>query len=223
MDRYDSVKLLTPTPSAEDFAAEMRQFVIEQGDGRTSGTSQRYVQVADDLSSFLARVDVGPWLGPELAAHLEAQRRQLGADAFLSVLGLASFIRVLPAFVADPWLPPAGAQRRTHRAVVRRLMTFLRLHASQRACLRVDDFRAIGKALGHAYSRDYAESTVGRTGIVTCTVTLDLVEHLVDRLLEDVTDGKHETLDEAVAARLNPVQVTVWQEPEDHWGYGAGW
>lgn len=222
MNRPDS-DLITSAPWAHDFAAGMRQFIIDKGDGRTDETVQRYVQVADDLSSFLADVDVGPWLGAELAAYLDAQRRELGADALLSSLGLASFIRVLPAFLADPWLPPPGAHRRTHRVVVRRLMTFLRLQASQRGCLHRGDFQAIDKALGHAYSLDYGDPTVGRSGMVTCTVTLDLVEHLVDRLLEDVTGGRHETLDEAIAARLNPVQVTVWREPEDHWDYRGGW
>jgi hypothetical protein len=200
----------------------MRQFILEQSEGRSAASVRRYVGVADDLSSFLARVDVGRWLGAELAAHLEVRRRELGADAFMATLGLASFIRVLPAFLADPWLPPPGAQRRTHRAVVRRLKTFLRLHASQRGCLRRDDFAAIDKALGHAYSLEDAGPAAGRVGMVTCTVTLDLVEHLVDRLLEDVTDGKHETLDDAVAARLNPIQVTVWREPE-HRDHGGGW
>lgn len=223
MDRHEAVKLSATTPSGEDFTAEMRQFIVDQGEGRTSETMQRYVQVADELSSFLANADVGPWLGAELAAHLDFQRRELGADALLSSLGLASFIRVLPAFVADPWLPPPGVQRRTHRTAVRRLMTFLRLHASQRGCLRRDDFRAIDKAVGHAYSQDYADPVAGRTGMVTCTVTLDLVEHLVDRLLEEVTEGRHETLDEAIAARLNPVQVTIWREPDDHWDYRGGW
>jgi hypothetical protein len=76
-------------------------------------------------------------------------------------------------------------------------MTFLRMRAAQRGCLHRADFPALDKALGHA-----------------CTVTINLVEHLVDRLLEDVTDGRHETLDEAIAARLNTVQVTVWRDPD---------
>jgi hypothetical protein len=222
MDRLDSGSLIVDVRSAHDFAAGMRQFIIDQGDARTDETAQRYVQVADDLSSFLGAVDVGPWLGAELAGYLDSQRHELGADALLSSLGLASFLRVLPAFLADPWLPPPGAQRRTHRVAVRRLKTFLRLEASQQGCLHRRDFEAIDKALGHADWRDRADPTVGRTGTVTCTVTLDLVEHLVDRLLEDITDGRHETLDEAIAARLNPVQVTVWREPEDHWSY-RGW
>ncbi len=221
MDLHDSGTPIATTRWSEAFAAEMRQFIIDQSEGRSDETEQRYAAVADDLSAFVAHVDVGPWLGAELGAHLEAQRREIGADALLSSLGLMSFVRVFPAFLADPWLPPPGAQRRTHRAVARRLKTFLRLEASRRGCLHRDDFRAIDKALGCAYSLDDADPRPGRTGMVTCTVTLDLVEHLVDRLLEDVTDGKHETLDEAVAARLNPVQVTVWREPDDPWDYGG--
>lgn len=221
MDRSGTVT--AAARPVQDLAAKMRQFIIDQGDGRTDETVQRYVLVADDLSRFLANVDVGPWLGTELAAYLDAQRRELGADALLYSLGLASFIRVLPAFLAAPWLPPPGAHRRTHRVVVRRLKTFLRLEASQRGCLHHADFQAIDKALGHSDSQDYADPTRGRTGMVTCTVTLDLVEHLVDRMLEDVTGGSHESLDEAIAARLNPVQVTVWREPEERWDYRGGW
>ncbi len=223
MDRLESVYVTATPSSGQDLAAEMRQFVIDQSEGRNEETVQRYVQVADDLSSFTANVDVGPRLGAELAAHLATQRREVGDEALLSSLGLVSFIRVFPAFLAAPWLPPPGAQRRTHRAVARRLQTFLRLAASQRSCLQRDDFRAIDKAVGHAYSQDDAAPPLARTGMVSCTVTLDLVEHLVDRLLEDVTDGRHESLDEAIAARLNPVQVTVWREPEDHGDYRGGW
>ncbi len=195
----------------------MRQFIIDQGDGRTAETQDRYRQVADDLARFLATVDVAPWLGVEMAAYLERQREHLGRDALLTSLGLMSLIRVLPAFVAAPWLPSVMAQRRTHRAAVRALMTFLRLRASLEDCFRREDFRVIDKALGTAYSSDYTQPLTVQTGTVSCTVTLDLVEHLVDRLLEEVTDGRHDTLDQAVAARLNPVQVTVWREP----GYGG--
>lgn len=221
MHRDDTLKL-AHAQSAEDIAVAMRQFIVDQAHGRSAETVQRYIRVADDLSSFLAGVDAAPWLGAELAAHLDRERRH-STDALISSLGLASFIRVLPAFVADPWLPAPGAQRRTHRAVVRRLMTFLRLHAAQRRCLRADDFRALDKAIGHAYSRDRAEPFQGRTGMVTCTVTLDLVEHLVDRLLESVIDGTFETLDQAIAARLNPVRVTVWREPDDPWEARDRW
>lgn len=205
--------IVSTTPPPDDLAVAMRQFLIDQGEGRTPETQQRYVQVADDLALFLATVDVRPWLGAEMAAYLERQREHLGGDALLNSLGLMSFIRVLPAFVAAPWLPSVTAQRRTHRAAVRALKTFLRLRASLEDCFRKDDFRVVDKALGTAYSSDYAQPLAGRKGTVSCTVTLDLVEHLVDRLLEEVTDGRHDTLDEAVAARLNPVQVTVWREP----------
>ncbi|WP_159538815.1 hypothetical protein [Aeromicrobium sp. 9AM] len=214
--------MIATAPSAHDLALGMRQFIIDQAGGRTGETVERYVRAADDLEAFMNSVDVESWLGAEIAAHLDAERRRLGPGAFIVTLGLASLIRVLPAFLANPWLPPPGAQRRTHRSVVRRLKTRLRLEASQRGCLRREDFAAIERALGHAYSQDYADRTAGRAGMVTCTVTLDLVEHLVDRLLEGVTEGRYETLDEAISARLNPVQVTVWREPEEHWDH-RGW
>ncbi|WP_162891223.1 hypothetical protein [Aeromicrobium sp. A1-2] len=203
-------------PRKDDLTVGMRQFIVDQGEARSHETRRRYVQVADDLTVFLAEVDVAPWLGAELAAYLAQQRATLGADALLRSLGLSSFIRVLPAFVGEPWLSPPGAQRRTHRAAVRYLMTFLRLQARAHGCLRRADFEAIDKALGSANRYDRSEPVANRSGYTTCTVTLDLVEHLVDRLLEDVTDGRQESFDAAVAARLNPVPTTVWMEPE--WG-----
>jgi hypothetical protein len=216
-----------PTPSPDHLLDAIQQFVIDQGAGRTDETVERYVQVAADIHSFMAAVDVAPWLGPEIATYLDGRREQLGVDALLTSLGLMSFIRVLPAFVAEPWLPPPGAQRRTHRAAVRYLMVFLRRLAHDQGCHRREDFRAIDKALGHAYSYDLDRPTAARTGTVTYTVTLDLVEHLVDRMLEDIEEGRYTTLDEAVAARINPVKVEVWRDPEPyppHYdGFRGGW
>lgn len=214
------------TPPTDDLAEAMRQFIVEQGDAYTDETALRYAQVARDLDSFIAAVDVTPWLGAELAEHLDRERARLGKDALVTSLGLMSFLRVLPAFVAAPWLPPPGAQRRTHRAAVRRLMTFLRQRASQEGCLRREDFQVLDKALGRAYAYDYESPATGRTGTVSCTVTLDLVQHLVDRLLEQITDGRYDTLDDAIAARINPVQVTEWRDPDpdEYDRYGAyGW
>jgi hypothetical protein len=208
------MQLVSTTPAPDDLAEAMRQFIIEQGESRTDETAQRYRQVADDLMVFLGAVDVRPWLGAQIAEHLSVQRRRLGSDAFLTSLGLTSLIRVLPAFVADPWLPPPGAQRRTHRAAARYLMTFLRRRAAAEGCLRREDFTVLDRAIGYANRSDSDRPPAGRSGTVRCSVTLDLVEHLVDRLLEDITDGRYETLDQAIAARLNPVKVTVWRDPD---------
>lgn len=180
---------LASAPPEDDFTAAMRQFIIDQGEGRTDETRERYAKVADDLTTFLAEVDVGPWLGPELAAHLDVQRERFGGGALMASLGLASFVRVLPAFVKEPWLPPPGAQRKTQRTVARRLLTFLRLRAQQAGCFRRDDFTLASKALGHYSAYDH-KPLPGRTGTVSCTVTLDLVEHFMDRLLEEVTEER---------------------------------
>ncbi len=207
----------TTTPAG--LAADMRQFIIDQAAGRTDETIERYVQVADDFETFLDNVDVEPRLGVEIAAHLGAERRRLGPGAFVVTLGLASLIRVLPAFAAEPWLPPPGVQRRTHRAVIRALKSFLRLRAMQQGCFRRDDFAPIDRVLGHAYGLDYG-APVRRGDTVTCTVTVELLDRLVDALLEQVTRGEHETFDQAVAARLNPVRVSYWQEPEQDLPHG---
>lgn len=207
------MQLVSTPPSTDDLAPAMRQFIIDQGEGRSDETRQRYVQVADDLELFLATVDVKPWLGGEIAEYLSQQRQRLGSEALLTSLGLVSLVRVLPAFLADPWLPGVGAQRRTHRSAVRALKTFLRLRATLEGCLRKEDFKSIEKSIGAGYYSDSRDPVVGRTGTVTCTVTLHLVEHFLDQLLEEVSTDKHQTVDEAIAARLNPVQVTVWREP----------
>jgi hypothetical protein len=219
--RFPTVEIMTssPTTTAADLAADMRQFIIDQAGGRTPDTLERYVQVADDLAAFMDSVDVGPWLGVEIAAHLAAERQRIGPDAFLATLGLASLIRVLPAFAADPWLPPVGPRRRTHRTAIRRLTTFLRLRATQQGCFYRHDFARIDKALGSAYAHDHGRP-VRRGDKVTCTVTVELLDRLVDALLEQVTRGEHESLDEAVAARLNPVQVTYWEEPDQRLPHG---
>lgn len=217
------MELVETTPPTGDLAQAMQQFILDQAEGRTEETRQRYAQVADDLVVFVASVDAEPWLGPELAAYLERERVRIGGDALLTSLGLASFIRILPAFLTAPWLPPPGATRRTRRTVVRRLMTFLRLRAHQQGCMRREDFKVISQAVGHGYSNDHADPRTGRTGTVTCSVTLHLIEHLVDRLLAEVEQGHHESLDEAIAARINPVQRTVWEEPGYSDEYRHGW
>ncbi|MFI5428231.1 hypothetical protein [Aeromicrobium sp. UC242_57] len=81
----------------DDVRSGLRAFILEQASGRTEQTIARYVQVADDFMTFLAEVDVTPWLGPELAAHLDAQRRQPTGHDFLATLGLMSLVRVLPS------------------------------------------------------------------------------------------------------------------------------
>lgn len=195
----------TRTASAStDLLAEMRDFILEQADGRAPETLARYALVAHDLTEFLAGVDVTPWLGPQIGEHYERERQRLGEGAFLATLGTSSLIRVLPAFVADPWLPPPGAQRRTHRAAVRSLIKLVRIKAMEQRCFRSGDFRVLDRALGRAYQLDHDHGTKWpEGGRVTCAVTLELGENLVDVLLDQVTRGLHATFDEAVAARLD--------------------
>lgn len=202
----------TITPASDDLVTAMRQFILDQAESRTDETRQRYVQVADDLEAFIAGVDVTPWLGAELATHLERERVTSGGT-LLTTLGLVSFLRVLPGFLEDPWLAPPGVQRRAQRAVVRYLMTFLRMRAKQEGHACRDDFAKIDHALRRAHHYPSDHPVVNRDGKVACSVTLDLVEHLVDRMLEEIGEGRFETLEEAIEARINPVQVTVWTDP----------
>jgi hypothetical protein len=215
----------SPTTAAEGLLADMRQFILDQAHGRTDETAERYRQVADDLVEFVAGVDVAPYLGPELARRLVAERSRSGADALLGSLGLVSFVRVLPAFLAEPWLPAVGKPRVTRRTAVRRLLTFLRMRLKEDGCLRREDIQAVEKALGSARHESYSDPARPRSGTVRCSVTVDLEQHLVDQVLRDVTDGRHETFDEAIAARLNPVQVTYWSYPdrEDGLHHPRGW
>lgn len=210
-----------PTPDdavADDLVAAMRGFILDQALGRTEATVARYEQVADELSVFIETVDVAPWLGRELATHLAAERERLGNNALLRALGLISLVRVLPAFLADPWLPSAGQQRRTHRVVVKHVSKFLRLQCMRQSCFRREDFVALDKSLRHSLSRDYGTTTrwaEGESDLITCTVTLALRERLIDALLDEVSHEQFESWGEAMAARLNPVPVTIWMEPDE--------
>lgn len=190
--------------AGQELLGQMRDFILEQATGRTPETLSRYAKVADDLAEFVAGVDVTPWLGPQIGMYFDRERQRLGDDALLTVLGLSSLIRVFPAFTAEPWLPPPGAQRRTHRAAVRCLIKFIRIKAMEQGCFRSGDFRMLDRALGRAYQLDYDHVIRWRdTAKVECAVTVELGENLVDVLLDEVTQGKYATFDEAVGARLN--------------------
>lgn len=217
---------ISPNSPADDLVAAMRGFILEQAAGRTETTVSRYERVAEDLAVFVETVDVGPWLGREIAAHLEAQRDRLGSSALLKALGLVSLVRVLPAFLGEPWLPPPGQQRRTHRVVTKHIAKFLRLQCVKESMYRRQDFVALDKALGHAYLLDYESSTrwaEGETDLVSCTVTLELRERLIDALLDEVGQERYASIEAAMAARLNPVPVTVWMEPDEAEARAMGW
>lgn len=198
---------LTSAPSMTDVTeASIRAFVAEQSTDLAAATAERYAIVTDALFTFLETIDVGPRFGPEIAEHLAAARARRGPGAFLPTLGVVSMIRVLPDFLGDPWLPPAGAQRRSHRAVVDRLVTFLRRHLSDAAPVR-DDLRRVRRAVGTARSRDYDRShneVEGTDKVFTVTATFDIGQTTLDRMLDGVEEGRHASLDAAIEAAVDP-------------------
>lgn len=171
-----------------DPEASIREFISEEAAPLAASTAERYEVVLETLFEFLDAVDVAPRFGPEIAAHLAAERQRLGDGAFLPTLGFVSLVRVLPEFLDDPWLPPAGAQRRAHRAVVDRLLVFLRRRALIDSAVLRDDFGRARKAMRTARGRDYGwrelEDTVTSEELTTATV--DLPSGVLDPLLADV-------------------------------------
>lgn len=217
---------ISTSSSADDLIAAMRRFILDQAVERSDATIKRYEQTVQDVEVFIETVDVAPWLGVEIAAHLDDQRIRLGTNALVKALGIVSLVRVLPAFMAEPWLPPAGPQRRTHRVVARHVLKFLRLQCMQRSCFRREDFIAFDKALGYSYSHDDDSATrwaEGESDLVSCTLTLGLRERLIDTLLDEVSKGQHASIEMAIAARLNPVPVTIWMAPDEASERTMGW
>jgi hypothetical protein len=206
-----------PTPTTDIDEASIRAFVERRGADRTAQTRQRYGEVVDDLFAFLDTVDVRPWLGPQIAEHLEAARRNRGSGAFLPTLGAASMLRVLPAFLDDPWLPPSGVRRRSHRVVAEHVLTLLRRWALTDSGLMRHDLRRARRSIGTARARDYDWRPYDEPdddARVSVTVTLDLRSGTVDSLLDGVERGRHTSMDAAIAAIVDP-------DPHDSWG--GGW
>lgn len=220
------MQLTTTEPTGETDAELIRAYVLAQAAAYTPATQERYAKVADDLESFRRTVDVTPRLGPEMAQVLGRHRARGGDPDLLEVLGMVSFIRVLPAFLDPPWLPPRGPQRTTHRTAIRRLMTLLRRRAAELGCLNRHDFAAIDRAVSTgpgAWREDGGWPEASDT-TMTCTVTLRLEQHLVDRLLAEVEHGNSASMEEALEQRLNPRLVTYWQDPEpDPYPYDPRW
>lgn len=198
---------LTSVPSMTDVTeSSIRAFVVEQSADLAAATAQRYEITTNALFVFLDTVDVEPRFGPEIAEHLTAARARRGGGAFLPALGVISMIRVLPDFLEDPWLPPAGAQRRSHRAVVDRLVTFLRRHVAEAGPVR-DDLRRVRRAVGTARARDYGgcrEEVVQTDQVFTVTTTIDVGQATLDRMLDRVEEGRHASLDAAIEAAVDP-------------------
>ena len=57
---------LSSAPHEDDLIAAMRQFIVDQAEGRTDETVRRYAQVADDLAATrLNPVRVTVWREPD--------------------------------------------------------------------------------------------------------------------------------------------------------------
>jgi hypothetical protein len=198
---------LTPEPSMADVTeASIRAFVAAQSADLATATAERYAITTNALFVFLDAVDVEPRFGPEIAEHLAAARARLGAGAFLPTLGIVSVLRVLPDFLDDPWLPPRGAQRRSHRSVIDRLVTHLRRHLADAGPVR-DDLRRVRRAVGTARSRDYdwSRRDLAETDkVFTVTATIEVGQATLDRMLDGVEEGRHSSLDAAIEAAVDP-------------------
>lgn len=226
-----TITQLTPAlDEPQDHEAAIRAFIADQSATLSQEGAERYMKVVDDLFDFLRAVDVRGRLGPEIAAHLDAERARLGVDCFMPTLGVASLVRVLPEFLADPWLPAAGAQRRSHRAVVDKLLTYLRRRSLVDSVGLGIDFRAARQALRTARARDYDRWSLrddARSGpSSTVTVTLTMSDRLIDSLLDQVEDEHHESLDEALEAYLRPepeMPSWYWQRDASIDRIRSGW
>lgn len=207
---------IQPQPiSASPTEASIRAFVTEQSAALSVTTAERYATVVSTLFDFLDTVDVEPRLGREIAHHLDEARARLGPGAFLPTLGVVSMIRLLPDFLDDPWLPPAGGQRRSHRTVVDQLVTYLRRHVGDVGPVR-DDLRRVRRAVGSARSRDYGQirhDPADATDLFTVTSTFQMSRAALDRMLDRVEEGCHPSLDAAIEAAVDP------ERGADDWMY----
>lgn len=204
----------------------LRAFVADRAAHLTPPTIEKYMTVVDSLVGFLDAVDVEPSLGPQLARHLDRARARQPQGAFLPTLGAVSLLRVLPQFLADPWLPPRGAERRTHRVVLGKLLPFLRRSDELDTSVLRRDFKRVRDALGAVYALDH-EYSWGRQPegevpeqLVTVTATVSLRTSVLDRLLDQVERGDRATLAEAIETSVDPDPYTFEEHWSDYWpGY----
>lgn len=179
----------------------IRDFLeIERADV-TPETAERYESVISSLFDFLDQVDVRARLGPEIADHLEAERARLGSGAFLPTLGVISMLRMMPEFLVHPWLPPMGAQRRAHRAIVDRLLVFLRRRELvEPSPVRADDFARARRAVTAARVRDYWRQN--DEPVERVSITVELSSRVLDPLLTLVEKGERGSLASAIEQQL---------------------
>ena len=195
-----------PDPSS-DPETMIREFIMGEAATLSEPTAVRYEIVAEALFEFIDTVDVTSRLGPEIATLLNTERQRCGDGVFLRLLGFTSFLRVLPEFLDDPWLPPTGAQRASHRAVIERLLVFLRRRGLVDSAALRDDFGRVRKAIGTARSRDFhwdPRHDVAVASEELITVTVDIPSRVLDPMLADVERRQHESLADAIADRLDP-------------------
>jgi hypothetical protein len=191
-----------PQPSQPNPDEQMiRDFIAGEGESVSPETAARYQIVVDALFEFLETVDVTDRMGPQIARYLESERERLGPGAFMPTLGLAGFLRVLPEFLTDPWLPPIGASRRTHRAIIDRLLTYLRRRQLiDRSAAMRDDFSRARRAIGTARARDYWRQLDSPEERIR--VTVELNSRILDPLLADVEIGSRRSLADAIENQL---------------------
>ena len=201
-----ALNLVPDSGLPKDPESAIREFIAGEAAKLTPPTAARYGVVAETLFDFLDTVDVRNRLGPEIARHLGGERQRLGSGAFLATLGVVSLVRVLPDFLEDPWLPPKGAQRRSHRVVVERLLVFLRRRGLVDSAALREDFRRVRVAIRTAQSRDYGwrmnDDEVATSEVVE--VTVGLRSEGLDPLLRQVERGDFTSLADAIDARLDP-------------------
>jgi len=190
-----------------DHEAAIRGFIAAEAAPLSPATTARYERVVEALFEFLEVVDVRHRFGPEIARHLAVERDRRGEGAFLPALGFASLLRVLPEFLDDPWLPPQGAQRASHRVVVERLLLFLRRRELVDSAVLRHEFSRVRKAIGTARARDFGWRVVVEEPAAAeevLQVTVGLSSAVLDRLLAEVERDHHTSLAEVIEAQLQP-------------------
>lgn len=200
----------------DDLETLIREYIAGESAALAPPTIERYKIVTESLFEFLDTVDVRHRLGVEIARRLEAERERLGQGAFLPTLGVVSLLRMLPDFLVDPWLPPRGAQRGSHRVVVERLLVFLRRRGLVDSAVVRGDFSRVRKAIGTTHGRDYGWHT--HEEAVTeevLEVTVGLRSAVLDPLLNGVEQGTYASLADAIDAQLDLERR--YREPYGFW------
>lgn len=207
---YSAQSTTDAEPLAENWHEQiLRAFVETEGRHRTAPTIERYHETVDRLLEYLDNVDVGDALGEDV------QRRWKQAAAagqgFLATLGFDALVHVIPGFLDDPWLPPAGIVRSGRRSLIDRLLVHLR----REGLIDVDNnraaYRAAKEAVRKARSRDYGWRSGwdvdpvfhdGWTFDPEFTVAISLPFTQLEYLRRQIDRGPAESLSEVVAGLI---------------------